>query len=54
MTPSDDDNTPDIYRITDKDENAKGAIGEEPIEATDADNDVLLYSLTEDEPRTGD
>ena len=49
---SDDaDEIPDIYRITIK-ENAKGAIGEDPIVATDADNDVLLYSLTEEAPRT--
>ena len=39
---------PDIYRITIK-ENATGEIGEDPIAATDADNDVLLYSLTEAE-----
>ena len=35
---------PDIYRIT-IDENTEGEIGEDPIAATDADNDVLLYSL---------
>ena len=46
----DDAQTANIYRITIK-ENAKGAIGEDPIEATDADNDVLLYSLTEASPR---
>ena len=46
----DDGDEPDIYRITIK-ENAEGAIGEEPIAATDGDNDVLLYSLTEAIPR---
>ena len=41
-----DDQTDNIYQIT-IDENSTGAIGEEPITATDADNDVRLYTLDE-------
>ena len=48
----DHDNNPDTanaFRITIK-ENAEGAIGD-PIQASDADNDVRLYSLVEVAPR---
>ena len=46
------DATPDAFPITIK-ENAEGAIGE-PITATDADNDVRLYSLVEVPPLAAD
>ncbi len=52
-TPDDADETLDIYRIT-IDENTKGEIGEEPITATDADNDVRLYTLVEVPARAAD
>ena len=52
--------TPNIYEISEVKENTTGEIGEEPITATDTDNDVLLYSLSGTDvdefdihPRTG-
>ena len=51
-TPDDADDTPDIYQIT-IDENTTGAIGD-AITATDADNDVRLYTLVEVPPLAAD